>query len=65
MIGSFFASVAYLWYIYYLVGYAICLRRMYQLEKEAGVEVKAAEAAAGKEQAARSLALPRAEAVLR
>ena len=34
MIGSFFASVAYLWYVYYLVGYAICLRRMYRLEQE-------------------------------
>lgn len=29
MVASFFASVAYLWYIYYLVAYAICLRRIY------------------------------------
>jgi putative inorganic carbon (hco3(-)) transporter len=29
MVSSFFASVAYLWYVYYLVGYAICLRRIY------------------------------------
>jgi O-antigen ligase len=28
MVISFFASVAYLWYAYYLVAYAICLRRL-------------------------------------
>lgn len=31
MIASFFASVAYLWYVYYLVAYAVCLTRIYQL----------------------------------
>ena len=30
MVGSFFASVAYQWYIYYLVGYALCLHRLYE-----------------------------------
>ena len=30
MVSSFFASVAYLWYIYYLVGYAVCLHRLYE-----------------------------------
>jgi len=30
MVGSFFASVAYLWGVYYLVGYAVCLRRIYE-----------------------------------
>jgi O-antigen ligase len=30
MVSSFFSSVAYQWYIYYLVGYAVCLRRMYE-----------------------------------
>jgi len=30
MFASFFASVAYLWYVYYLVAYALCLRRIYQ-----------------------------------
>ncbi len=30
MVASFFASVAYLWYVYYLVAYALCLRRIYQ-----------------------------------
>ncbi len=33
MISSFFASVAYQWYIYYLVGYAIVLRRLYALQR--------------------------------
>jgi hypothetical protein len=33
MFSSFFASVAYQWYIYYPVAYAICLRRIYQLEQ--------------------------------
>lgn len=33
MVSSFFAAVAYQWYIYYLVGYAICLRRIYYLEQ--------------------------------
>jgi putative inorganic carbon (HCO3(-)) transporter len=32
MVASFFASVAYLWYIYYLVGYAVCVRRLYEVE---------------------------------
>lgn len=29
MVSSFFASVAHLWYVYYLVAYAVCLRRLY------------------------------------
>ncbi len=29
MVASFFAAVAYQWYIWYLVGYAIALRRIY------------------------------------
>ena len=33
MVSSFFASVAYQWYIYYLVGYAVCLRRMYDASR--------------------------------
>ena len=32
MVSSFFGSVAYLWYVYYLVGYAVCLRRLYESE---------------------------------
>lgn len=30
MVCSVFASVAYYWYIYYLVGYAVCFRRLYE-----------------------------------
>jgi len=29
MVSSFFGSVAYLWYAYYLVAYGVCLRRLY------------------------------------
>jgi O-antigen ligase len=32
MVSSFFLSVAYFWYPYYLAGYAICLRRLYESE---------------------------------
>jgi hypothetical protein len=37
MVSSFFASVAYLWYIYYLVGYALCLHRLYDAKGAEGV----------------------------
>lgn len=37
MVSSFFASVAYLWYIYYLVGYALCLHRLYEAKGAEGV----------------------------
>ena len=30
MVSSFFLSVPFLWYVYYLVGYAVCLRRIYE-----------------------------------
>ena len=44
MVSSFFASVAYVWYVYYLVGYAVCLRRLYESEtgKAVALEVKKA-----------------------
>lgn len=29
MVASFFGAVAYQWYVYYLVGYAVCLHRIY------------------------------------
>ena len=29
MVSSFFGAVAYQWYVYYLVGYAICLHRLF------------------------------------
>lgn len=34
MVTSFFASVAYQWYIFYLIGYAVCLRRIYRTRPE-------------------------------
>ena len=49
MVSSSFASVAHLWYVYYLVGYAVCLRRLYVLEEgHAGTpDAAAARALAG------------------
>src|SRR5689334_1654101 len=38
MVASFFAAVAYQWYIYYLVAYAICLRRIYYLQEAKRLE---------------------------
>jgi hypothetical protein len=42
MVASFFAAVAYQWYIYYLVGYAIALRRIYlsRTEKELATDLR-------------------------
>ena len=33
MVSSFFASVAYNWFIYYLIAYAVAFRRIYSVEK--------------------------------
>jgi O-antigen ligase len=33
MVSSFFGSVAYLWYIYYLVALAVCFHRIYESKK--------------------------------
>ena len=41
MVTAFFAAVAYQWYAYYLVAYAVCLRRVYQADEEARAEVAA------------------------
>jgi O-antigen ligase len=41
MVSSFFAAVAYQWYIYYLVAYAICLRRLYYLQEMKKLEIAA------------------------
>jgi putative inorganic carbon (hco3(-)) transporter len=38
MVSSFFASVAYNWFIYYVIAYAVAFRRVYTLEK--GVEIE-------------------------
>lgn len=37
MVSSFFASVAYQFYVYYLVGYAVALRRIYYTSAEGAV----------------------------
>lgn len=34
MVSSFFGAVAYQWYVYYLVGYAVCLHRIYIIKTE-------------------------------
>lgn len=34
MVSSFFLSVAYMWYVYYLIGYAIALRRLSEEARE-------------------------------
>lgn len=33
MVSSFFAPVAYNWFVYYPIAYAVCLRRIYQLRQ--------------------------------
>ena len=40
MISSFFLSVAYGWNVYYLVGYAVCFRRMYESETGRSVVIE-------------------------
>jgi putative inorganic carbon (HCO3(-)) transporter len=40
MVSSFFVSVAYLWYVYYLVGFAVALRRIYQSKQPQGYQVE-------------------------
>ncbi len=32
MVSSFFLSVAFNWYVFYLIGFAVCLRRLYESE---------------------------------
>jgi len=40
MMSSFFLSVSFNWYVFYLVGYAVCLRRLYESETGKPVVVK-------------------------
>jgi len=42
MVSSFFVAVAYNWFIYYLIAYAVAFRRVYQIERGLKEEVKAA-----------------------
>jgi hypothetical protein len=37
MVCSLFASVAFLWYVYYLVALSACLGRLYEIEQGIGV----------------------------
>ena len=48
LLTSFFASVAYQWYIYYIVGYCICWRRIYETDPRMS-EVRASNSAAQEE----------------
>lgn len=41
MVSSFFNSVAYNWYIYYVIAYAVAFRRIYQLENGLHEEIQA------------------------
>jgi|CXWL01.1.fsa_nt_gi O-antigen ligase len=41
LVSSFFASVAYNWFIYYLIAYAVAFRRIYRVETESKENVKA------------------------
>jgi putative inorganic carbon (HCO3(-)) transporter len=41
MVSSFFVSVAYNWFIYYLIAYAVAFRRIYQIENNLHEDVKA------------------------
>jgi O-antigen ligase len=41
MVASFFASVAYYWNVYYLVGYAVCLHRLYGASEGAEAKTRA------------------------
>ena len=40
MVSSFFVAVAYNWFIYYLIAYAVAFRRIYQIERGVKVEVE-------------------------
>jgi putative inorganic carbon (HCO3(-)) transporter len=41
MVSSFFASVAYNWFIYYLIAYAVAFRRIYRTENDVQEEATA------------------------
>jgi putative inorganic carbon (HCO3(-)) transporter len=42
MVSSFFVSVAYNWFVYYLIAYAVAFRRIYQIEMGLKEEVASA-----------------------
>ena len=41
MVSAFFASVAYNWFAYYLIAYAVVFRRIYRIEKGLTNEIQA------------------------
>ena len=43
MVSSFFVSVAYLWYVYYLVGFAVAFRRIYQSAQPPDISLRQSE----------------------
>jgi O-antigen ligase len=42
MVSSFFGAVAYQWYLYYLVAYAVCLHRLYIIKTQPNDELASA-----------------------
>ncbi|MBK6751559.1 MAG: hypothetical protein IPG67_16575 [Acidobacteria bacterium] len=44
MVSSFFASVAYNWFIYYLIAYAVAFRRIHSVEREANEKIESSPA---------------------
>ncbi len=42
LVSSFFVAVAYNWFIYYLIAYAVAFRRIYQIERGLTEEIKPA-----------------------
>ncbi|MBD0326358.1 MAG: O-antigen ligase family protein [Pyrinomonadaceae bacterium] len=64
MISSFFGSVAYQYYVYYLVGYAVALRRIYEAQTDTELTLTSKNArriAAENRRAGNSLDLPELE----
>ena len=55
LVSSFFLSVAYAWYVYYLVGFAVCFRRIYESETGKLVTVESRKV---RRQKSRSAAIP-------
>jgi O-antigen ligase len=53
MVSSFFVSVAYNWFIYYLIAYAVAFRRIYRLENESKTSEAEQKASLGEMQTAR------------
>lgn len=41
MVSSFFVSVAYQWFVYFPIAYAVCLRRIYKVQQDADAKAEA------------------------